>query len=100
MKSDDLSKELSEARGYAKARFGNQSAEPMGGGVIGMKVGVIFDAVEFGADVRCAYKEVFLQRGEAFTAGYVEGRRGRLSNLFSNKYRAAQDALRIMRNDS
>ena len=32
------------------------------------------------------YKKFFLSKGEDFTRGYLEGRNGRFSNLFSDVY--------------
>lgn len=89
-----LSKDLAEARGKAKERFEAQTAEPSGNGIVGARaMGAIMDALEWGKIVAEAYKDVFLERGREFTQGYLEGRKGRIGNLFNKEYRAAQRAM-------
>lgn len=92
---ETLSNELRTANKDSLRRFrSKQLSIPNGGGLVGSQAGfVIAEEWERGVG---AYKDVFIRRGEEFTQGYVEGRKGRVRNLFSRRYWAARQALEEM----
>ena len=90
--------ELSKAKEQAKERFEAQTRQPVGNGIVGGNaLGASMDFFEFYEGVTEAYKGVFIQRGKIFTQGYLEGRKGRISNIFSREYHAAQRAFKDLK---
>jgi len=92
----DLKEEFKEAKALAKKEFESEDADPTRNlNVSGAPGGspAIFNNLELGEKVVEKYKFVFLEKGRGFTQGYVEGRKGRMGNLFDRKYKAAKRAL-------